>query len=201
MKKLAILMSLIAFSQMLWSQTEYDDEVPSTSEEEFVGFNKNKNKVKKDLSSIRVGGTAGFGIANNQIGFNISPTAGYQLIKDRIEVGGGMVYDFYRYKDPRNVFSVNTPGITFYARIFVWQGVFVQARAVYQWAYVNDNGFKFDPIGYGNVFGGAGYQFAISEKVFFNTGIEINIIPFDQSIINSRNERVISPFFNIQFAL
>jgi hypothetical protein len=201
MKKLVILLSLIAFSQMLWSQTEYDDEVPSNSEEEFVGFNKKESKVKKDLSRIRIGGTAGFGIANNQISFNISPLVGYQLVEDRIEVGAGIIYDFYRYKVPRLTFTVNTPGINTYARLYIWEGVFVQARAVYQWAYVKENGLKFDPIGYGNVFGGVGYQFQISEKVFFNTGLEINIIPFDPNIISSGRERVISPFFNIQFAL
>lgn len=200
MKKLIILLGLFTFTQVLWSQTEYDQELPESTGEEFVGFNK-KNNVKKDLSRIRIGGTAGFGIANSQLSFNISPLIGYQLVEDRIEVGAGMIYDYYRYKDPRLTFVVNTPGINTYTRIYIWEGVFAQARGVYQWAYVNDNGFKYDPIGYGNVFGGLGYQFQISEKVFFNAGLEVNIIPFDPQIINSGRPRVISPFFNIQFAL
>lgn len=202
MNKILVFIFLLFTSLSLSAQGEYDEEVPpSSNNEEFVGFNKKKNKEKKDLSRIRIGGTAGFGIANNQIGFNISPTVGYQVVKDRVEFGGGMVYDYYRYKDPRNVFKINTPGVSAYARLFVWEGIFIQARGVYQWAFVNDNGFKFDPIGYGNIFGGAGYQFPIGNKVFMNVGLEVNIIPFDQTIINTRSERVISPFFNIQFAL
>lgn len=203
MKKLIILLSLFAFSQVLWSQTEYDDEVPESSEEEFVGFNKKRNKPKKDLSRFRIGGTAGFGIANNQLGFSISPTLGYQLVKDRIEIGTGILYDYYRYKDNRIPIKLtqNTVGSNSYIRFYVWQGLFAQARGVYQKTYTKDKTTKYAPINLGNVFAGAGYQFEVTKKIFMNVGLEINIIPYDLTITNSRAERVISPFFMIQFAL
>ena len=200
MKKLIILLGLVAFTQALWSQTEYDDEIPETTEEEFVGFNK-KNKVKKDLSRIRIGGTAGFGIANNELSFSYSPMIGYQLVEDRIEIGTGILYDYYRYKDPRNKLTQNTVGSNNYLRIYVWQGLFAQGRGVYQKTYTKYNNTKYAPIKLGNVFGGAGYQFEVTNKIFMNVGLEINIIPYDLSIVNSRAERVISPFFNIQFSL
>jgi hypothetical protein len=203
MKKLIILLSLFAFSQVLWSQNEYDDEVPVTSEEEFVGFNKKKNKPKKDLSRFRIGGMAGFGLANNQLGFSISPTLGYQLIEDRLEIGTGILYDYYRYKDSRSNIKLtqNTVGSNSYVRVYVWNGLFAQARGVYQKTYAKYNNVKYAPTRLGNVFAGAGYQFEITKKIFMNVGLEINLIPYDLSIVNSRAERVLSPFFMIQFSL
>ena len=201
MKKLIILLSLFAFSQALWSQTKYDDEVPETSEDEFVGFNKKKNKTKKDLSRIRIGGTAGFGIANRQLSFSISPTVGYQIVEDRLEIGTGILYDYYRYKDSRNKLTQNTVGSNSYVRIYVWNGFFAQARGVYQKSYTSLNNTQLAPIRLGNVFAGAGYQFEVTDKIFMNVGLEINIIPYSSAPSLSQAERVISPFFMIQFAL
>ena len=201
MNKILVCLFIIFSSVTVYAQNEYDNETPPSEEEEFVGYNKKKNKSKKDLSRLRIGPSLGFALANNQIGFNISPVIGYQVVEDRLEFGAGMGYDFYRYKDPRYKFTVHTPGVIGYGRVYVWQGLFAQAKGVYNWDFVNDNGFKYDPTGYGNIFGGAGYQIKAGERFFMNIGLEINILPYDQSIIGARAERVISPFFNFQIGL
>lgn len=200
MKRTISLLLIIFFGQLVFAQGEYDSEVPVQSEEEFVGFNKN-GKEKKDLSRIRIGGSAGLSLGNRQLGFGISPTVGYQVIEDRIEIGTGILYDYYRYKEPGFKYVENTVGSNNYVRIYVWEGLFAQFRGVYQKTYITVNTTGLTPIRLGNVFGGAGYQYAISEKVFVNFGLEINLIPYDLSVVAARTERIISPFFQIQFAL
>lgn len=200
MKKAILFLLVILGTSFVFAQGEYDDEVPIDSEEEFVGFNK-KGKEKKDLSRIRIGGSAGFGIGNRQLGFSMSPTVGYQVVEDRIEIGTGILYDFYRYKEPTIKYIENTVGSNNYVRVYVWEGLFAQFRGVYQKTYIKLNTVKYAPIRQGNVFGGAGYQYQVADKVFINFGLEINLIPYDLSVVNSRTERIISPFFQFQFSL
>ena len=98
-KHLLILVIMFGFT-FVQAQNEYDDEVPQAYTEEFVGFNKKGKEIKKRLDQcrLRVGGAAGFLIRNSELGFNISPIVGYQVVEDRLEVGGGISYDFYRFR-------------------------------------------------------------------------------------------------------
>lgn len=191
---------LVLMVQFVFTQGEYDQEVPEESEEEFVGFNK-KGKEKKDLSRIRIGGSAGFGLGNRQLGFNFSPTIAYQVVEDRIEIGTGILYDYYRYKEPAIKYTENTVGSNNYVRLYVWEGLFAQFRGVYQKTYINLNTVQLAPLRQGNVFGGVGYQYQVADKIYINIGLEINLIPYDLSVVNSRTERIISPFFQFQFSL
>lgn len=201
-KYLVIILFCLSFS-FVHAQNEYDDEVPPSDTEEFVGFNKKGKEKKKRLDEcrLRIGGTANFGVGNGQIGFSASPTVGYMVVEDRIEIGTGILYNFYRFKDDRVPvkYVENTVGSNNYVRVFVWEGLFAQFRGVYQKTYVKLNGVSLAPIRLGNVFGGAGYQYKISERGFINFGLEINLIPYDLSVVNSRSERIISPFFQFQF--
>ena len=202
MRKLLYFFMLFAFMQVSLAQGEYDNEIPQNNEEEFVGFNK-KGKEKKDLSRIRIGGGAGFGLGANQLGFSISPTIGYQIVENRVEIGTGLLYDYYRFKDsnPGLKYVENTVGSNNYIRLYIWEGLFAQLRGVYQKTYLNLNSVSLAPLRQGNVFGGAGYQYQVGEKVFANFGLEINLIPYDSPLVNNRDTRIISPFFQFQFSL
>lgn len=180
------------------SQNEYDGQIPETNSEEFVGFNK-KNKDKKDLSRIKIGGSAGFGFANQTISLNISPLIGYQIVKDRLEIGTGIYYEYFKYNDRRFGYHFNTVGPNSYLRVYVWGGVFVQARGVYLVNYgksVNGTKVRYD---FGNVYGGAGYSIPLGERATMNVGLEINLIEYSPSYSNTK--RIISPFFNFQYSL
>lgn len=212
MKKISILFLSLCLMFSVSAQNEYDDEVPQTGEEEFVGFNKKnkKNKEEKDLSRIRIGGTAGFGAGTNQLGFNISPLVGYQVVEDRIELGGGFQYDLYREGIKNNYkYLQHTYGPIAYGRIYIWEGLFAQIKGVYlisnakQTNYISSSNtvitkYKDD---FFNVYGGAGYSFPIGDKAYFNLGLEINIIPFENNGLSNRKPRSVSPFFNFQFSL
>ncbi|MFT6686792.1 MAG: hypothetical protein ACJAVH_002065, partial [Bacteroidia bacterium] len=76
-----------------------------------------------------------------------------------------------------------------------------QFRGVYQKTYINLNTVQLAPLRQGNVFGGVGYQYQVADKIYINIGLEINLIPYDLSVVNSRTERIISPFFQFQFSL
>lgn len=210
MKKISILFLSLCLILSISAQNEYDDEVPQTNEEEFVGFNKkNKLKEKKDLSRIRIGGTAGFGAGTNQLGFNISPLIGYQVVEDRIELGGGFQYDLYREGIKNNYkYLQHTYGPTAYGRVYIWEGLFAQVRAVYLVSNAKQTDFNYNPNriskykdDFFNVYGGAGYAFPIGNNAYFNLGLEINIIPFENNGLSNRRPRSVSPFFNIMFSL
>lgn len=197
-KHLLILLIMFGFT-FVQAQNEYDDEVPPADTEEFVGFNKKGKEKKKRLDQcrLRVGGAAGFLIRNSELGFNISPIVGYQVVEDRLEVGGGISYDFYRFRAPK--YTENTVGGSLYLRAYVWEGLFAQFKGVVQKTYIEQNQTALAAIRQENIFGGVGYQYRIADRAFMNFGLEINLIPYDLRIVASRAERVISPFFQFQF--
>jgi len=197
-KHLLILVIMFGFT-FVQAQNEYDDEVPPADTEEFVGFNKKGKEKKKRLDQcrLRVGGAAGFLIRNSELGFNISPIVGYQVVEDRLEVGGGISYDFYRFREPGLKYTENTVGGSVYLRAYVWEGLFAQFKGVVQKTYIERN--QTPAIRQENIFGGFGYQYPIADRAFMNFGLEINLIPYDLRIVASRAERVISPFFQFQF--
>lgn len=199
MKRFAIVIVTLLFVVSLTAQGDYDNEMPPNEDQEFVGFNK-KEKEKKDLSRLRLGGTAGLGFANNSLGFNISPLLSYQVVEDRIEIGTGIIYDYFRYKDRFDKYIVNTIGSNSMIRFYIWEGVFAQGRYVIQKSYPVWNGTKYQGEVFQNFFAGGGYQIAVAEKAFVNLGLEINIIPYETTAVSNRPPRVISPFINFQFA-
>jgi len=196
-KHLLILLIMFGFT-FVQAQNEYDDEVPPADTEEFVGFNKKGKEKKKRLDQcrLRVGGAAGFLIGNGELGFNISPIVGYQVVEDRLEVGGGISYDFYRFREPGLKYTENTVGGSIYLRAYVWEGLFAQFKGVVQKTYIEQNQTA---IRQENIFGGVGYQYPIADRAFMNFGLEINLIPYDLSIANSKGKRIPSPFFQFQF--
>ena len=199
-KHLLILVIMFGFT-FVQAQNEYDDEVPQANTEEFVGFNKKGKEIKKRLDQcrLRVGGAAGFLIRNSELGFNISPIVGYQVVEDRLEVGGGISYDFYRFRASGFKYTENTVGGSVYLRAYVWEGLFAQFKGVVQKTYIEQNLTALPAIRQENIFGGVGYQYPIADRAFMNFGLEINLIPYDLRIVASRAERVISPFFQFQF--
>lgn len=198
MKKVLLLFACTCIFSLAFNQTEYDDEVPAENQEQFVGYNK-KNKKDKDLSRILIGGSANFSFSNNTFFLAFSPLVGYQVVKDRLELGGGAMYQYVKYSDRRYGYDVNTIGPNAYAKLYVWNQLFVQGRCVYLKNYGKTiSGLKFEG-NFWNVFAGAGYSVDFSEKAKMNIGLEINLLEYDPRYSNAK--RVISPFFNFQYRL
>lgn len=204
---------LIIFSLSFVSvlaQDDYDKELPPSKNEEFIGFGKKekfkKNKPIKDLSRIRIGGSVGLGFYDGLFNIGLSPLVGYQVVEDRLELGGGFTYDYLRYKNNLYIYNQHTIGPVAYIRGYIWKGLFAQVRGVYQKSYANQLNRQTkiklkaeDDLG--NVYAAVGYSLPMGSKVFFNIGLEVNLIAYDLSRVNASAKRVFTPFMNIQFSL
>jgi len=141
MKRFWFILLLVSFvfTQTI-AQNEYDDKLPpSTENEDFVGFNKKgKQKEMKDLSRIRIGGD--FGLAFTEFAFfaEISPLVGYQVVENRLELGGGFIYQHTNVRRAFQTFGgqvffpakINILGGRTYARLYIWEGIFAQAEGL-----------------------------------------------------------------------
>lgn len=188
MKKLwivAALCSLIFFK--LSAQNEYDDKLPpSTENEDFVGFNKKaKQKEKKDLSRIRLGGD--FGLSFTEFAFfaELSPLVGYQVIENRLELGGGFIYQYTNVRMPFQTFSgqvffpakINILGGRTYARLYIWEGIFVQTEGLLiNYRERPKDTDELIKLSLSNMLGGAGYTFhQPGSKFYGNIAVLTNL--------------------------
>jgi hypothetical protein len=178
---------LFAWSATL-AQNEYDDQLPPSSNGEFVGFGKKGKdpKVKKDLSRIRIGGD--FGLSFTEFAFfaEVSPLVGYQLVENRLEVGAGPLYQHTNVRRPFQTFGgavffpakINIIGGRNYARLYIWEGLFGQVEGLL----INYRERPKDvdqliTLTLGNALAGGGYTFnQRGSKVFFNVAILTNLI-------------------------
>ncbi|MGB1019423.1 MAG: hypothetical protein ACPGVH_10125, partial [Chitinophagales bacterium] len=92
-KKILSLLVLLFCIQLIVAQ-ESDNEYAEDDEiEAFEGLKEEKKKI--DLSRFRVGLDLGSGLqfgGQGVFAMNVSATIGYQIIRDRLEVGPGLIY-------------------------------------------------------------------------------------------------------------
>ncbi len=85
-------------------------------------------KRKDKLNRLRLGGNFGLQFGNYTY-INISPTAGYMAVKDRLELGGGPIFIYQRFRySNRYSYSFFVYGLDAYARGFLYKGLFLEAR-------------------------------------------------------------------------
>lgn len=210
MKKYFFLFLFLLGLAFTYAQGDYDNDLPPSKNDEFVGFGKKeklkKNEKNRDLSRIRIGGSIGLGFYDGLFNVGLSPLVGYQVVENRLELGGGFTYDYLRYKNNTYTYNQHTIGPVAYIRGYVWKGLFAQLRGVYQKSYASQvnrqNNIKQKAEdGLGNVYAAIGYSIPMGSRAYFNVGLEINLIAYDLSRVNAGAQRVISPFMNIQFSL
>lgn len=182
------------------SSNEYenstDDEYVSDSEaEEFKGL-KDEKKKKVDLSRLRIGGDFGLGFGGqNVFAAEVSPTVGYQVLKDRLEPGIGLVY---QHESRANFYNVNNYGAQAYIRGYIWDGLFAQVDGfLVRYNYNSKVQNTKTSFTYGNGFGGIGYAFNHKDAPFyFSISVKTNLV-----INKYYPRRLIIPKVGFQFRL
>mgnify|MGYP007014122648 CR=1 FL=1 len=178
----------MAFSQT--DDNEYSDDEEKT---EFKGIKDEKKKL--DLSRFRVGGDIGLGFASNTFFAEISPMIGYQIIKDRLEVGPGLIY---QHQSEAKRYSFNNFGGQAYVRGYIFDGIFAQVDGFlvnFNYKYIGTN--RKASFTYGNGFVGGGYAFNHKDAPFYlSISVKTNMI-VDQFYTSRR----IVPKIGFQFRL
>ncbi len=164
--------------------------------EDFVGF-KERPKKKKWADRFRVGGSFNFGVANKQLAISVSPLFGFQIIKNYLEIGTGIIYEHYAFFDKRLGFNVNTIGTNNYLRGHIWKGLFVQMRGIYVKSYVKHKNNSKADYKNGNIFAGAGYAAKLGDHFYLIIGLEINCIKYDSQVSNI--PYAVTPFINFSY--
>ncbi|HQO88362.1 MAG: hypothetical protein IT274_10530 [Chitinophagales bacterium] len=137
-------------------------------------------KKKERLKRLRLGGIFGVQFGNFTY-VNISPTVGYMVIKDRLEMGGGpiMIYQRFRYNsfDAYNFFDY---GVDVYTRGFLYKGLFLEAR----YDLVNKPSyFNIDRrLNVHHLLLGGGYAAPISNIGVLNVSLLYNVLDNEESI-------------------
>ncbi len=154
-------------------------------------------KRKEKLNRLRIGGNFGLQFGNYTY-VNISPTVGYMVIKNRLELGAGpiFIYERYRFSNTYSVhFFVYGPDI--YARGFLYKGLFLEAR----YDLVNKPSyFNLDRrLWVNHLLLGAGYAAPIGKIGVINVSLLYNVLNNDESIYRGTFSDKIPLIVNIGF--
>jgi hypothetical protein len=159
-----------------------DDTKPKdakTKQQKADALTKEEQKKEK-LNRLRLGGNFGLQFGSYTY-VNISPTAGYMVVKDRLELGGGPILIYQRFRFSNfNSFSFFVYGADAYARGFLYKGLYLEARfdPVNKPSYYNIN----RRIWVQHLLLGAGYAAPIGKIGVFNVSLLYNVLDNDESI-------------------
>ncbi|HOY42596.1 MAG TPA: hypothetical protein PLX60_12055 [Chitinophagales bacterium] len=137
-------------------------------------------KKKEKLNRLRLGGNFGLQFGNYTY-VNVSPTAGYMVVKDRLELGGGpiLIYQRFRFSNISAI-SFFVYGADVYARGFLYKGLFLESRydLVNKPSYYNLD----RRLWVNHLLLGAGYAAPIGKIGVFNISLLYNVLDNDESI-------------------
>ncbi len=137
-------------------------------------------KRKERLQRIRIGPNIGLQFGTFTY-INISPTVGYMVIRKRLELGGGPIFIYQRYKfSTADVFSFFVYGVDIYARGYLWKGLYLESR----YDVVNKPSYEdfSRRIFVNHLLLGLGYSTAIGKVGSFNISAVYNVLNNRESI-------------------
>jgi hypothetical protein len=137
-------------------------------------------KKKERLGRLRIGGNFGLQFGDYTY-VNISPTAGYMVIKNRLEIGGGPIFIYERYRfSSIDKISWFIYGPDVYTRGYLWKGIFLEARydGVYKPSYYDFNKKIFAH----HLLLGGGYAASMGKIGSFYISALFNVINNNESI-------------------
>lgn len=154
-------------------------------------------KKKEKLNRVRVGGNFGFQFGNYTY-VNVSPTVGYMVVNKRLELGGGPVFIYERFRYTNN-FAINlfTYGSDLYARGFLYKGFYLEARydALNKTSYFDLN----RRLWVHHLLLGAGYAASIGKIGVFNISLLYNVLDNDESVYQGTFSSRLPLILNIGF--
>lgn len=137
-------------------------------------------KKKETLNRLRIGGNFGLQFGSYTY-VNISPTVGYMVVKNRLELGAGPIFIYQRYRYSSSyALSFFVYGADAYARGFLYKGLYLEAR--------------YDPVSKPSYYNldkrlwvhhlllGAGYAAPIGKIGVFNISLLYNVLDNNESI-------------------
>ncbi|MBS1783743.1 MAG: hypothetical protein JSS78_11810 [Bacteroidetes bacterium] len=160
MKKiLAFVFILAMYSASAQEVYTSSGKAPGVKRKELERKNKKKEIHKVDASRLVVGGTIGFGMADNVIAFNVAPMIGYR-ITDKLAAGFGFGYQYFRQKDALYLQDLNGHGSYFdfkanmisgsvWVRYLILQKLF--AHAEYEHNFFTFDDYRYDQQGTGTI--------------------------------------------------
>ena len=192
MKKLLSILLFFFVYQLAYTQTEDNEYSEDEGEIVFKGLKEEKQKLI--LCNFRFGGDVGIGFSQNTFFAELSPMIGYQVIKDRLEIGPGIVY---QHQSESKQYAVNNFGGQAYIRGYIFDGIFAQVDGFL----VNYNRKRLglnpssSSFTYGNGFVGVGYAFNHKDAPFYM------VISVKTNMVTDSNypERLIVPKIGFQF--
>lgn len=154
-------------------------------------------KKQEKLQRLRIGGNFGLQFGNYTY-VNVSPTFGYMVVDNRLELGGGpiMIYQRFRFSST-DAFSFFVYGSDIYARGFLYKGLYLESRydLVSKPSY-----FDLDKrIIVHHLLLGAGYAAPIGKIGVFNLSILYNVLNNDESIYRGTFSDKVPIIFNMGF--
>lgn len=163
-----------------------DNNNTSNQKEKKDGTKKNDAKTaiekrKEKLDRIRVG-LGNFGLQFGTYTYiQATPTIGYMVIKDRLELGGGPILIYQRIRYTNNYAeSFFVYGLDIYARGYVYKGAYLEARydLVNKPSYFDAN----KRLNVNHLLIGAGYTQKLGKIGYFNGSLLFNVLNNDESI-------------------
>lgn len=156
-----------------------------------------EEKRKERLNRLRIGGNFGLQFGSYTY-INISPTAGYLVAKNRLELGGGPIFIYQRYRYS-NMYSYSffVYGADAYARGFLYKGLYLEAR--------------YDPVNKPSYFNadhrlwvhhlllGAGYAAPIGKIGVVNISLMYNVLNNSESIYRGTFSDKVPLILNVGF--
>jgi hypothetical protein len=144
---------------------------------------------------IVTGGGFGFGFDRNLDFLSLSPTIGYSVTK-KFVVGVGGSYQYVKYKEvsPGTDFKTNNYGANTFARLTVYEGVFLQT----EFEYLSFEGIRYPPLEkarrvFNSFLAGVGYLQPIGDKASFfvmalynfsyQTPVRGEFVPYNSPIV------------------
>ena len=140
-------------------------------------------KKKEKLNRLRIGGNFGLQFGSYTY-VNLSPTVGYMVVKNRLEIGGGpiFIYQRFRYSNGFRNYALNlfVYGADVYTRGFLYKGFYLEARydVVNKTSYYDLN----KKLWVNHLLLGAGYAAPIGKIGVFNISLLYNVLDNRESI-------------------
>ena len=154
-------------------------------------------KRKETLNRLRIGGNLGFQFGSYTY-VNLSPTVGYMVIKNRLELGAGPIFIYQRVRNSSyGAVSFFVYGTDVYARGFLYKGLYLEAR----YDAINKSSYYYlnRRLWVHHLLLGAGYAAPIGKIGVINASVLYNVLNNRESVYRGTFSDKVPLIVNIGF--
>ncbi len=133
---------------------------------------------EEPFGRLRVGGGIGFGFGSDVTFFSVAPQVSY-IIKNIVEPGVTVRYQYSRDRFPEPDVKWNTFGSSLFVRLFPIRSLFFLVEGELINTGFKQGDFQSGRTNYGNLFLGGGYLFGFGRGAFAGVSIKVNVFRND----------------------